>query len=85
MPSSNKRNLQFFEAFSMRELFDLADDWQRENEKRFLSLNVQRDGDRFCCIALTNPTEVMIVDGSSVEFGHGVQVWDRALSVSISP
>ncbi len=30
---------------------------------RLLSLSVEKDGDNFCCIALTNPTEVIIMDG----------------------
>lgn len=65
MADDNKRNVQYFEATSMRGLFDTLDTWQTENRKRFLSLNVQRDGAAFCCIALTNPTEVIIKDGSS--------------------
>lgn len=64
MSQDNKRNLQYFEASSMQELYNVVDAWQAENRKRFLSLNVERDGDMFCCIALTNPSEVMIVDGT---------------------
>jgi hypothetical protein len=62
MPDENKRNLQFFEASAMRELFDRMDEWQNANRKRFLSLSIEKDGSRFCCIALTNPTEVVITD-----------------------
>jgi hypothetical protein len=58
---NNKQNLQYFEAASMRELFGAMQDWQIENKQRLLSLNVERDGDAFCCIALTNPSEVVIV------------------------
>lgn len=65
MSEDNKRNLHYFEARSMRELFDVIDAWQVESRKRLLSLNVERDGAGFCCIALTNPTEVIIMDGSS--------------------
>ena len=36
--------------------------WQAENTKRLLSLSVQEDEDKFCCIALTNPIEVVITD-----------------------
>jgi hypothetical protein len=36
--------------------------WQQENKKHLLSVNVQKDGDNFCCIALTNPPEVVLVD-----------------------
>ena len=43
------------------------DEWQKYNKKRLLSLNVQKDENLFCCIALTNPTEVVITsaDGSN--------------------
>lgn len=63
MSDENKRNLQYFEAPSMKALFDLMQAWQNENNKRLLSLSVEKDGDNFCCIALTNPTEVIIMDG----------------------
>jgi hypothetical protein len=58
----NKRNLQYFESGSMAELFDALQVWQHENEKRFLSLDIQNDHGKFCCIALTNPTEVVIME-----------------------
>ncbi len=49
----------------MRELYDRMRAWQEENHKRFLSVSIQSDGGMFCCIALANPTEVVItsVDG----------------------
>jgi len=40
------------------------DDWQKEKQKRFLSMSINKDGHSFNCIALTNPTEVIILDGS---------------------
>jgi len=58
--TNNKRNLVYFEDSSMRGLFDCMDAWQETNQKRLLSINVQQDGSKFCCIALTNPTEVVI-------------------------
>ncbi len=64
MVDQNKQNLQYFEAQSMRELFATMTAWQEEHQKRLLSLNVQRDGDLFACIALTNPSEVVICSGS---------------------
>lgn len=77
--ADNKRNLHYFEAPSMRELFAAVDAWQVEHRKRLLSLNVERDCDRFCCIALTNPTEVIIVDGTGYRgaevSGGGLKVW----------
>ena len=79
MADANKRNLHYFEGLSMRELYATIDAWQSENKRRLLSLNVQREGDRFCCIVLTNPMEVIIMDG----FGEGgVDVSDHALKIT---
>ena len=64
MRDENKRNLLYFESASMRELYNCMEKWQREHHKRLLSTNIQKDGDTFCCIALSNPTEVVICDGS---------------------
>ena len=64
MTDPNKRNLQYFEADSMAGLFGALEHWQRQNEKRFLSLDIQNDRGKFCCIALTNPSEVVITDSS---------------------
>lgn len=58
----NKQNILYFEYISMRKLYKSMKDWQQVNRKRFLSLCVQRDGKKFCCIALTNPSEVVITD-----------------------
>jgi hypothetical protein len=60
MSDENKRNLQFFEAHSMRELYDFMQAWQDANQKRLLSVSIQEDRGKFCCIALTNPSEVVI-------------------------
>jgi hypothetical protein len=60
MTDENKRNLLYFESASTVELYNCMDKWQIENHKRLLSMNIQKDGDTFCCIALTNPTEVVI-------------------------
>lgn len=78
MSDENKRNLLYFEAVSMRELFDSIQIWQNENDKRLLSLSIERDGGKFCCIALTNPSEMIIVDGYR---SGGVDVTDKALKV----
>ena len=63
MSEDNKRNLLFFEAPTMRELFADMDEWQATNRKRLQSVSVQPDGNGFACIALSNPTEVIIVNG----------------------
>ena len=77
MPDDNKRNLLFFESTSVRELYDTMNEWQKTNRKRLHSVNIQKDGGMFCCIALTNPTEVIITDiGGSQAF-----VADNALQV----
>ena len=39
------------------------ENWQKENEKRFLSFSIEKENSNYACIALTNPTEVVIVDG----------------------
>ena len=54
MWDDNKRNLLYFESSSMRGLYDCMETWQNENRKRLLSIDIQKDGDNFCCIALTN-------------------------------
>jgi hypothetical protein len=73
MSNENKHNIQYFEALSMKKLFDLMQIWQNEKGKRLLSLSIEKDTDKFCCIALTNPTEVAIVDGGegSADVFHG--------------
>jgi hypothetical protein len=76
--TSNKRNLLYFEATSMSKLHGALNAWQEKNNKRFLSLSIQREGDLICCIALTNPSEVIIMDGYSDD---GVDVRDCALKV----
>ena len=66
MDDNNKNNLHFFAADSMRELHQQLLKWQAENQKRFLSLEIQQDEGQFCCLALTNPTEVVIMARKSV-------------------
>lgn len=63
MADSNKKNLIYFESSSMRELFSSMEEWQEKSQKRLLSTNIQKDRDMFCCIALSNPTEVVICNG----------------------
>jgi hypothetical protein len=60
MLDMNKRNLLYFEGESMRALYDSMEEWQQSNQRRLLSVSIERDGDVYCCIALTNPTEVVI-------------------------
>ena len=67
MTTENKHNLFYFERNSMRELYDCMEEWQLETGKRLLSTNIQKDGDLFCCVALSNPTEVIICKGSGAD------------------
>lgn len=62
MSDDNKKNILYFESQSMHDLYETMEEWQNTNQKRFLSMDIQNDGGKFCCIALTNPTEVVIVD-----------------------
>ncbi len=82
MTSDNKRNLLYFEAPSMKELYSCIDNWQATHRKRFASLHVERDGSNFCCIAMTNPAEVMIVDGYYCEDDKGARVTDNKLHIT---
>ena len=80
MSDDNKRNLIFFESPSVRELYDKLDEWQKTNRKRFHSVTMQKDRNLFCCIALTNPAEVIITDsGGDTAFvsGNSLQVTIR--------
>jgi hypothetical protein len=61
MSDANKHNLVYFESSSMRALYDDMDRWQQTNHRRLLSISVQKDQGSYCCIALTNPMEVVIM------------------------
>lgn len=76
MSDTNKRNLHYFESASMRGLYDCMESWQIENQKRLLSTNIQKDRNNFCCIALTNPTEVVI---TSVDGEYHARVTDKGM------
>ena len=69
---NNKENLQYFEATSMKGLFNNMKDWQVKNEKRLLSTNIQQEGGMFTCIALTNPSEVVLCD----QYGDYIETED---------
>ena len=81
MKDNNKRNLLYFKANTMDKLHSEMDIWQKDNEKRFLSMSVEKDGDNFCCIALTNPSEVIIVSGKGSKqakvYAGELSVWDK--------
>jgi hypothetical protein len=70
MSDLNKRNLVYFENPSMRGLYACMEDWQQTNNKRLLSISVQQDDGNYCCIALTNPTEVVITSASGNHHGY---------------
>lgn len=77
MLDDNKHNILYFQHSSMRGLYECMEQWQNDNQKRLLSVSIQKDGDEYCCIALTNPMEVTITDRS----GQDVHVWRNRLSV----
>ena len=62
----NKLNSLYFEAPTMKALFVQLQAWQVEHRKRLLNIQIQREGELLCCIALTNPTEVLIVSGAGL-------------------
>jgi len=78
MSSTNKRNLHYFESPTMRELYKCMDDWQEKNGKRLLSVSINKDEDIFCCIALTNPTEVVLTDKN----GNPLNIYGGNLGVA---
>lgn len=64
MSDDNAKNVIYFESSTMKGLYQEIVDWQTRNCKRMLSLEIKKDGDMFCCIGLTNPSEVIICSGS---------------------
>jgi hypothetical protein len=60
MSDENKHNLLYFESSSVRALYDCMQEWQQAHHRRLLSISIQQDEGKYCCIALTNPTEVVI-------------------------
>ena len=59
----DNQNVLFFENKSMRSLYDDLNRWRNETGREFSSVNIEKDGDKFCCIAFANPVDVVIVDG----------------------
>jgi hypothetical protein len=59
----------------MRGLYDFMEEWQQTNDRRLLSVSVQQDGGNYCCIALTNPTEVVITAASGRYVDVVQQTW----------
>ena len=49
-----KKNLLFFVAESMSELHQQLLNYQTQFGFRFVSLSIQQDGGKFCCLALTS-------------------------------
>lgn len=75
MKDNNKRNILYFECVSVKTLYQKMNLWQKENNKRFLSMSINKYQEKYCCIALTNPSEVVIVSGkrkreARVDNGH---------------
>jgi hypothetical protein len=79
MSDSNKRNLLYFEHSSMRGLYECMDEWQQANHRRLLSVSIQQDNGNYCCIALTNPTEVVITSEDGRTHAHVLPAYDAAV------
>jgi predicted RNA-binding protein len=78
MSEDHKHNILFFQNPTMKGLYEVMEIWQNDNQKRFLSMNIQKDGAIFYCIALTNPSEVIIVGGNG---GNYAQVSNGNLNI----
>jgi len=78
---ANKKNLHFFSAPTMHDLYKTLQMWQEDSKTRFLSLNIHPQDDGYCCIALTNPSEVVIVarDGSAGQYKEVGRLGDKLL------
>ncbi len=77
------QDLFYFEADSMKELFETIQRWQQFNNIRFRSTSIERDNGKFCCIALRGraqgePVEVVICNGKG---SNQVSVWNGELNV----
>ena len=51
-------NLLYFEASSMKELYECMKSWQDKNHQFFFDLDIQKEGDKFCCIASIDPDDL---------------------------
>ncbi len=80
--NNNKENILWFTASSMKNLYIKMDRWQKENKKRFLSFNIEKEDSNYACIALTNPSEVTIVNKKPIEVD--VKAWNYLGSVDVS-
>ena len=76
---NNKKNILWFRATSMKNLYKKMENWQEENEKRFLSFSIEKENSNYACIALTNPSEVTLVDSG----GREVDIISGNLCVSV--
>jgi len=75
----NKRNLFYKEAKTMQKLYKKIQKWQNKHKKRLLSIVINKDNNKYCCIGLSNPTEVTIVDsfGRYCAFDQALQIRDK--------
>lgn len=72
----NYQNLFYFRAKTLKKLYKKLDRFQKKNKKRYLQLHIVKDKNiyenkcRYVCFALSNPTEVKIVD----DYGNSAQI-----------
>lgn len=84
MGDTNKHNILYFESNTYKELYQKLDEYQNINEKRFFSLDIKKIDNKYCCIALINPLEVIIVDGNYNVQGNQARVQGGYLRISNS-
>ena len=60
----------------MRALYNAMEEWQRINSRRLLSVSIEKDAGNYCCIALTNPTEVVITSADGRKHAGIWSCWD---------
>lgn len=48
----------YFEGTTMRELYDCLEDWQNTAQKNILSLSIQQENEKFCCILLADSQDI---------------------------
>lgn len=60
------------------------DEWQQTNNKRLLSMSIHKDEGNFCCVVLTNPTEIVITDARGQRFENKNTVKGRLTLIGSS-
>ena len=74
MTNATQRGFQYFESETMKDLYDQMTAWREKNKfEKFDSMTIQQDKKKFCCIAITAPTdpvEVVIRAGNCERYAQ---------------